>query len=93
MPTAVFNLTKSIVIKSLGGEAFVEMTCIEQTSTLLLARIAAMPFTLRAPIVLLTHVFMVTGANDDAWRHSPIKLCRELIKFYEKLTLFIYFSL
>jgi len=28
----------------------------------------------------------------DAWQNSPIKLCREFIKFYEKLALFIYYS-
>ena len=28
-----------------------------------------------------------------AWQGSPIKLCREFIKFYEKLALFIYYSL
>lgn len=29
----------------------------------------------------------------DAWQNSPIKLCREFIKFYEKMALFIYYSL
>jgi len=29
----------------------------------------------------------------DAWGNSPIKLCREFIKFYERLALFIYYSL
>lgn len=28
----------------------------------------------------------------DAWQNSPIKLCRDFIKFYEKLALFIYYS-
>ena len=29
----------------------------------------------------------------EAWKNSRIKLCREFVKFYDKLALFIYFSI
>lgn len=44
------------------------------------------------------HLFQAQSLSQQmktvgAWQDSSIKLCREFIKFYEKLALFIYFSL
>ena len=44
------------------------------------------------------HLFQAQSLGQQiktvgAWQDSPIKLCREFIKFYEKLALFIYYSL
>lgn len=110
MQKTVSGLVKVIVVKALGGEAFVKISCIESTSLLLLKKIQAMPFWLKFTLLMLTFLFNILGILSTGhlfqnqsfsnqaktiglWQDSPVKVCREFIKFYEKLALFIYFSL
>lgn len=82
---------------------------IEETGRQLQVILDIMPFFLSLPLLILTLVFELCGLRAGArfsrlappkrrrlvrqWRESRIKVLQDFIQFYEKMTVFIYFSL
>ncbi len=102
--TVVF-LVQGVLVETLG-EKNIDLNAFVQTGNVLCARIQRMPLLLKAPLTVLTMVFNYAGfipfkrkapqarlRQIAQWRQSPLGPCRELIGFYDKMTLFIYFSL
>lgn len=97
------SIVEALIVE-IDGEKTNNQSAIESTGLAICRKIEQMPSLLKMGIISLTFFFDLSGLffhkksvskrikQINRWRNSPIGAFREFVLFYEKLTLFVYFS-
>jgi hypothetical protein len=90
MDKIVSGLVRTALHRSLSVQA--SDKDVDMTTKALVEKINKMPVVLKTAMTVLTYVFGLVG-NFNQWKKSPIGVLGSFTDFYEKMSVFIYFSL